>query len=330
MKKLLFVQILIFVLGSKAYASHSFELDLQYSPHRLKNADFSSSIISETIFIEDLKKIEKLDKRKIRTSNSPGYLNATGKLITTFSNGDQSLCSANLVDTQINRASRILLTAEHCFSTTNTKGERLPSIEPVHIIWTTQVGEQQLVRNAFIRHKDKATDTAVLSLDISIAFSEIKPLFLATNLFEKNLGRIISDFESTASLVGYSSDEKKGQYGKILTYTEAINAKGVVAAKDEVGRDMFKISAVSYGGASGGAFSMRASELTKKSLLLDKSTNQRLFLGLSSTVARQGLEKDTLFGTRQIYGSPETFITSFINFLQPSVLELFEHYNSSE
>lgn len=296
--------------------------------HHMNIAEVASAnLVNDTIFLSDKRKVTAKDKRKVKTSTSPAYLDAIGKLLVTFSNGEQFRCSANLTDTEINRSSKILTSAEHCFVYRDENGKRNYSIKVSSISWTTKTNSGTIRRDATLLKSDRNTDIAILKLNKAVPFSKVKPLILSTELQEDSPQDLIDLFEESATLAGFSSDTHKGDGGNRQTYTENLTFEDVERDRDESNRRMHKVQAVSYGGASGGALLMSLNEESSEDLYLDGNNGQLLFLGVASSVARQGQSKNkkSLYISEGSYGSPETYVSSYNNFLKPRFLEYFNY-----
>lgn len=278
--------------------------------------------------IDDIKYIDPVftqDERKIKSYYSPSYLDAIGKLIVTFQANSEYRCTANLTDTEINRSSKILTSAEHCFIHKDENGKRNYSNKVTSITWSSKIKSGEITRKVKLLKSDERTDIAILKLDRAIPFSKIKPLILARELEDEEPQDAIDLFEGLASLAGYSSDDYKGGEGKNLTYTENLTWEQVWRARDESNRKMHQVQAVSYGGASGGALLMSVDDEASDDLYLEGNQGQRILLGITSSVVRQGTDEKTLFLSGDSYGSPETYISSYKHFLLPQYVKYFNY-----
>ncbi|EQC45877.1 hypothetical protein M899_1378 [Bacteriovorax sp. BSW11_IV] len=182
------------------------------------------------------------DKRVAKTSRSPKFLDAVGRLEVKYPSGKTFTCTANLSDTVPGRASRVLTSNRHCFYNAET-GEKASSIK-----WTTKLQDGSVItKMAKLEVEDEATDTALLSFDEPIPFSKIKPLILETELTldpdEMSL------YSKNILSAGFSSDKEIGKNGYVLTYSEGLDGRNF---KRGVTNSVV-INAFTYGGASGGA-----------------------------------------------------------------------------
>ena len=275
-------------------------------------------------YLSESEEISKGDNRKVKDSESPSYLDASGLLNITFANGETKNCTGNLTDTVLNRSSKILTSAEHCFVYNDKNGRRNYRVKIKSITWSTYTKDGELIRrSAQVLKTSRKSDTALLKLDQEVPFSKIKPFLFSGDLEDEEIGDIVDLYSESATLAGFSSDSYKGRSGRNLTYTEDLSYDELKRGVDSANRMITKVSAVSYGGASGGALTMSLSDTSNEELDLYENNGQRLFLGVSGSVRGLGQDESTYYISNSAIGSPETNVIGFKDFLNDGYLEYF-------
>lgn len=294
----------------------------------------SSHLGDETIYIFDKNRISAKDKRKVRTSQSPKYLNAVGSLEVTFENGDVYSCSANLVDTVEKRSSKILTSAEHCF---RHKDDRRMAVKKIE--WTATADDGTKIRkNAKLLNMEYRTDSAILVLESKVPFEKIKPLLLLEDIYmpgDEELGDVVDMWGSSATLAGHSADEYKGNNGKNLTYTDNLYFEDIEENYDNSGRKVAVVQATTYGGGSGGSLILRLTEESRGDYDLDPNGEQELLLGVTSTVGfvephnneKVNENVNYLFKSGRSHGSYETNVMTFDRYLEDDYKRFFDLNN---
>ena len=278
----------------------------------------------ETVYITDTNRMLSNDKRKVKDTHNPKYLNAVGKLKIRV-NGMLGNCSATLTDTQEKRSSSIINSAEHCFN-----GKDFDPADISSITWETLDNDgNKITREASILHLDEKSDTAILKLDKVVPFNKVKPLLILEDLYYPSSGETIEDlvdlFGGSATLAGYSSDELKGKGGKVLTYTENLLYEDMQASNYYEGELVTEVNAVSFGGASGGALVFRIDEVSREDLDLDPKNDQELYLGVSISVKSLGNDSTVLFRSGIAHGSSQTNVASFDRFLKDDYKKFYQY-----
>ncbi|WP_127716286.1 hypothetical protein [Halobacteriovorax sp. HLS] len=279
----------------------------------------------ETIYITDTNRMLANDKRKVKDTHNPKYLNAVGKL-KVMVNGKLANCSATLTDTEEKRSSSIINSAEHCFN-----GKDFDPADISSITWETFDNDgNKITREARILQLDEKTDTAILKLDKVVPFNKVKPLLVLEDLYYPTEGDTIEDlvdmWGTSATLAGYSADDLKGKGGKVLTYTDNLlfeDMEATYGSEDEV---VTEVKAVSFGGASGGALILRLNEEAREELYLDPKNDQELYLGVSISVKSLGEDSTVLFRSGIAHGSSQTNVAGFDRFLKNDYKK-FYNYN---
>ncbi|WP_375748136.1 hypothetical protein [Vibrio sp. HN007] len=149
------------------------------------------------------------DDRLSKTSLSPKYLDAVGRLRTTKTDGESNICGASLVGFTAKQDSRVLVTSLQCL-----KGKRMT--------WEAHTQNGKTIKRSPTETLDYSyeSDYAILLLDKKVRYRDISPLII---VYELSLSpeEIIYDEEygnPKLMFAGYSADAKIGKSGSILTY----------------------------------------------------------------------------------------------------------------
>ncbi len=279
-----------------------------------------------TTYISDVDIMSKGDNRKVKTSHIPEYLNAVGKLIIK-TDKKRMHCSASLTDIKEGRASKILVTAEHCLSNSTSYFSPLSIIS---IDWETIDNQgNRLVRQASLLHMDWKTDTAMLKLNEVVPYHQVRPLLLVEGVKEQDetLDLFVFGWGESATLAGYSADRFKGQAGDVLTYTDGLIDEDMDDHYDLNNVNVSKVQAHSYGGASGGGLILRLAEDAREDLDLAPSGEQELFIGVITNVEPLETDEKELFLSGVAKGSPETNVVDFSRFLEKDYIKFYQYNN---
>ena len=320
-------------LAANCSDPYSFRLNLPQEVKAIRHiAEIASAnLINNTTYITNGNILRSRDSRKVKEQGSASFLDASGRLLIEYADGSTSTCTGNLTDTETNRSSKIITSAEHCFVYKDKKGRRNNKNIVKSIIWETHTKFGKIQRRATLLKSNRATDTAILELNKKVPFSKVKPFILSSELNDQEPQDIIDSYDGSGTLAGFSKDNIKGNKGESLTYTENLTWDEIESTLDPLGRKMSKVQAVSYGGASGGALTMRLNEDASEDLYLDDNQGQHLLLGVSSNVkiqtGRGAQQESSVYKSNGTHGSPETYVTSYKEFLDPSFSNYFDLNN---
>lgn len=185
------------------------------------------------------------DTRKVRSKNSPKWLEAVGKLTSIVSIGKEESCSIALITDRLEKDGIIAVTASHCVDHWYNGQESYKAGEN-QVRFTSNSGKViNTSISEVLRAEMNPGDYAVVKLESKISNSDIKPLINAPY----DYGDMMDDeyFEgSYATMAGYSADTGLGQKGEVLTYDECVSLNGGASG-------LKKANCHSYPGASGGA-----------------------------------------------------------------------------
>jgi len=163
------------------------------------------------------------DTRILVTKDSPSWTHTIGRLIiptkaefiskTKIKTKTQK-CSATLINLHHEKDSKIIITASHCLANFDSKAGQIK-------FTIKNNNKQTVIRTARIKFNSKfdikkmktTTDFAILTLNKSIPYEELKPLIIRKYSFD-TLQKIHKN--NFASLGGFSNDI--AEYGNKLTY----------------------------------------------------------------------------------------------------------------
>ena len=185
------------------------------------------------------------DTRKVRSENSPKWLEAVGKLTSTISKGKEESCSIVLIADHPEKNGIIAVTAGHCVDHWYNGQESYKAGEN-QVRFTSNSGKViNTSISEVLRAEMNPGDYAVVKLESKISNSDIKPLLNAP--FKYGVMLDDEEFEGGyATMAGYSADSGLGQKGAVLTYDERCQLNGGASG-------LKKGICYSYRGASGGA-----------------------------------------------------------------------------
>lgn len=265
----------------------------------------------DNLYISGEKDVHTEDKRVRKSSKSPKYLDAVGRLEMKYADGSTFTCTANLSDTVPGRASRALTTNRHCLINKKT-GKK-----PVSIKWTTNLQDgSTITKSVKVEMENERTDIALLSLPEAIPFSKIKPLLLEKEMmFSPNE---IALYAENIVAAGYSSDKEIGKNGSVLTYSEKVNnygfAKGV--------NNSIVARTFTFGGASGGALIADA-DLSEEDI--ENPYSQKYILG-TLVGGAQGATV-SYKSSNGVEGSNYSMYSNYTNFFANDGEDLFDQLN---
>lgn len=205
-------------------------------------------------YTTDFNEFKKHDKRKVKTTSSPSYLDAVGRLAIKTKKGHTSYCSAYLTSGTPGASSNKLGSAAHCINEYANNKDKLKTPKKKDIAsmtWTTTVNGQTITKNVKILDFDFETDQMLLEIDSKIPFSQIKPLLLETEMEFSPKELILTQYPTHLISAGFHGDTHKGEGGKVLTYDDSIDVKRV-AVQDLTRGDSIVPRTVTYSGGSGG------------------------------------------------------------------------------
>lgn len=227
----------------------------------------------------DVAELRMHDRRKKKTSSSPAYLDAVGRIRIVKTNGEVSHCSGTLVSTTPGQSSRVIKTAAHCFANITTK----KAYDLKSITWTTTTRNgNKIVKNLEINEMNIDRDSAITSFEDKISFYTIKPALIEAEIYINPDELLSYDEQSTIIAAGYSSDSYRGDNGETLTYDDQIKFKDFVNV-DNYDRRWFGMKTVSYSGASGGALLLDV-DLSYEELEKGNPYKQLYYVGTAVTL----------------------------------------------
>ncbi|MDD0851771.1 hypothetical protein HBN50_01635 [Halobacteriovorax sp. GB3] len=250
---------------------------------------------NETTFITDKKELLKDDHRLLKTSDD-SHLDAIGRIQVIFKDYRYKKCSSTLIALRPGESSDIVQTVKHCFD--NEKSSLLL------VKWESTLASGKIIkRTATVLQSALHSDLLLLKLDRPISFKKIRPILIPPESFEAR--EILSDFTSESIVAGYSSDRLKGQKGSILTYTR--NERAPFTLKTFL--DSHYLESVTYKGASGGAFIVKA-DLSKRDKTVKNPYSQYYYLGTIKGGISLNLSEDRriFFNSMGSLGSDKTRI----------------------
>jgi len=189
---------------------------------KLKNKNLKNKILSVEKSLAHQKKLAG-DTRVLVTKDSPSWTHSIGKLIIptkleflskTKYKTNHKKCSATLINLENNKNSRFIITASHCLSKFNPKAGQIKFIiknKQEKMIY--RIAKIELNSNFNIKKMKTTTDIALLSLNRSIVYKDVKPLLFKEHSFSTLQNKYRNSF---GSLGGFSSDI--AEFGAKLTY----------------------------------------------------------------------------------------------------------------
>jgi len=187
------------------------------------------------------------DLRKIRTANSPEWLAAIGRFVSTLSATKKEQCSLSIVADHPDKNGIIAVTAGHCVDHWY-EGSGRYRVGKNEVVFKSNSGKLiQRKITAVLKSEMHPGDYAIVKLNAAIKNIDIKPLLNAPYDYSDLLyGEYWQqDFKPYATMAGYSADKQLGQKGKVLTYHEKCRVNGGA-------NGLKKAICYSYRGASGG------------------------------------------------------------------------------
>ncbi|MDD0854132.1 hypothetical protein HBN50_13550 [Halobacteriovorax sp. GB3] len=266
---------------------------------------------NDNLYINSATGIHLEDKRVQRTSKSPKFLDAVGRLTVTFVDNTIGYCTANLTDTTPGRASRTLTTAKHCL-TNKRSGAKLKSMK-----WETKLKDGSVISMpATVEMSDKSSDTALLSLPIVIPFSKIKPLLLESEYYFTPID--IQSYSKNTIAAGFSADKEIGEGGKKMTYTDNLQNKNL----RNIGNSRYLLNTFNYEGGSGGALIADA-DMSEEDI--DNPYNQKYLIGIASSILDS--EYITARSSNGALGSNTTVYIDYTRFFIDDGHKMFDRIN---
>lgn len=241
------------------------------------------------------------DPRKVRSSTSPKWLAAVGRMVSRISSTKQEQCSLTLLNDHPSKDGIIAVTAGHCVDHWRTRGKYV--VGHNEITFTTNSGKtvkRSIVK--VLRTEMNPADFAIVKLNKAISKNKIQPLLNSPYDYSDimNDEDFSQKFKAFATMAGYSTDKGLGKKGKVLTYHEKCKLNG--------GRSGLKKGyCYTYEGASGGpvvttvAFDEETGDISDDLQL--GGTTQHLFVG--SIVGGRGGDNNskTLFTENSHYST---------------------------
>lgn len=232
------------------------------------------------------------DKRQKKTSLSPNFLNAVGRLVMTYANGDTGICTAELVSLAPGSPSRSLISGAHCLNGDVKK-----------ITWETTTNDGRRIRRKVTpEFSDSRNDIAVLSLSKTIPFEQITPLLIDSDRRE-SLDSLNESEAKSYTVAGFSSDSIYGENGERLTYHADIPTSDL-----KVYSERTAVKTVTYGGSSGGAL-IADMDLSKHGI---KNPYRQKYLVGTLLGSSDGATK-FLRASNQVKGSNLTLFSNYTN-----------------
>ncbi|MGI2059264.1 hypothetical protein ACRN9T_19060 [Shewanella baltica] len=205
-------------------------------------------------YTTDFNEFKKFDKRKVKITSSPSYLDAVGRLTIKTKKGEKFQCSAYLTSGTPGASSNKLGSAAHCINEYANIKDKLKTPKKIDIAsmtWTTTVNGQTITKNVKILEFDFETDQMLLEIDSKIPFNKIKPLLLETEMEFSPKELILTQYPTQLISAGFNADSYKGEGGKVLTYDDSIDVQRVTVQDLTKGDSIVPIT-VTYSGGSGG------------------------------------------------------------------------------
>ncbi|PCJ49564.1 MAG: hypothetical protein COA74_05250 [Gammaproteobacteria bacterium] len=187
------------------------------------------------------------DTRTVRSSSSPKWLQAVGKMITHTSSTKQVQCSLTLLSDRPDKDGIIAVTAGHCVDHwLFSKGFQIGYNQ---VTFTSNSGKK--IKRSIVevlKVELNPGDYAIVKLNRAISRLDIQPLLSSYYHYSDLLNDedFSQAFDAYATMAGYSADRGLGQKGKVLTYDRKCLLHGG-------GRGLKKGYCHAYDGASGGA-----------------------------------------------------------------------------
>lgn len=265
MKKLVQLNLIILLTLSNLY---TFAIDCDFVTPEVSLHDSISSNMELVLQVskssEDEDKtaytdeatFKKFDKRKVKNSSSPSYLDAVGVLFIYDNKGGEFRCTAYLTSATPGESSNKLGSAAHCIDEYSNSKDinkigKNKKMDIKKITWTTTVNGSTITKNAKVLDFDFETDQMLLEIDSPISFSLIKPLLIESEISLQPTDLIFYKYVKKLTAAGFGGDSYKGNNGKVLTYDDSIDINKVVLQNLERGQSIVP-ETVTFSGASGG------------------------------------------------------------------------------
>ena len=187
------------------------------------------------------------DTRKVRSSSSPDWLEAVGRMVSHTSSTDQEQCSMTLLNNRPWKDGIIGVTAGHCVDHWRKIGGTY-EVRFNEITFTSNSGK--VIKRAIvevIKTEMNPADYAIVKLNAPIPRREIQPLLNSPYHYADILNDedFSEKFKSYAIMAGFSADKGLGKKGKVMTYDKCRAVNGGA-------RGLKKAYCYAYEGASGG------------------------------------------------------------------------------
>lgn len=188
------------------------------------------------------------DPRKVRSSSSPKWLEAVGKVVSKISSTKNEQCSLSIISDSPEKDGIIAITAAHCVDHwVNADGTFDVGYNQATFVSNSgKVIKRSIVQ--VLKAEMNPADYAIVKLNSPVKKSDIKPLINAPYHYSDLLDEEMfgESFKPFATMAGHSADKGLGKKGKVLTYDEKCRLNGGASG-------MKKGYCYSYEGASGGA-----------------------------------------------------------------------------
>lgn len=255
-------------------------------------------------YSRDLTEIRKADKRKIKDSSSPAYLDAIGRIKIYFTNGKVAGCTGSLISTQYGSSSRVIQSAAHCFGNTETSTDF--SIKK--ITWESKLKSGENILKVLKKEEvDYKTDIAILTTSEKIPFVKIKPFLLETEVEE--YPDFLISYADEFVAAGHSADTDKGDGGKNLTYDDTLKRRTVNRSGN---RNDPIIETVTYGGASGGPL-LVSIDLSEDGV---KNPHGQMYI-IGSLIG--GVGESTQYDNNNVKGSTQAMYSNYFNIISMGI-----------
>jgi V8-like Glu-specific endopeptidase len=236
------------------------------------------------------------DPRKVRTSTSPKWLEAVGRLVSTKGDGREQ-CTLSVIVNHPSKDGVIGITAGHCVDHWYEDQNKF-SVETNKVRFESNAGTIHIRSiEKVLKASMSSGDYAIVKLNEAVKKSDIKPLISAPYDYLDLLDPEIfgEKFKPFATMAGYSADTGLGKKGKVLTYDENCSLRGG-------GNGNKKGYCYTYQGASGGPVVVTV-DLGEFGDDYDLYGTQHLFCG--SIVGSEGSDNasKTMFTEHSHYGS---------------------------
>lgn len=188
--------------------------------------------------VTDKEELAVRDKRELRHSLSPDYLNSVGQLKVIDERGNQNVCTAFPPSFKGNDGGILYFqTSAHCFLDFKTLEEK----RVAHAEWSTFIDNWKLVKiKVDLVHLDKVNDIAVLKGHRVINDEALKPLNLSLSKVEGD----VTEYH----VAGYHGDMTKN--GLRLAIDSSITRNSIRVSNDKI-----IVDTVAFSGSSGGPLS---------------------------------------------------------------------------